>query len=119
MFAADNVRVTATGSASGALLLGALGRQSDSTWAVRFVPPRVESLTLRLYVDGVLASTATLAVAGLSPTLIDTPGSLRQASLTLQGGAATAAVANGSNAVAFLGEDSLCSLPVVDKSGAL
>jgi hypothetical protein len=116
---ADNARLTATGSASGAIALGALALQTDNTWDVRFVPPRQETVTLRLFLDGVLAHAVSLVVSGLSPTAADTAGSLRQAVLTSQASAVTVAVANGSNTVIFMGEDSLLSIPVVDKSGTL
>lgn len=107
------------GSASGPIPLAALARQTDSTWAVRFVPPRQEVVTVRLAVDGVVASQQSLTVQGRSPTALDLTSSLQQAVLTSQAAAVTAPAINGSNLAAYTGEASFLSVPVLDKAGSL
>jgi hypothetical protein len=100
-------------------VLGQLQRTSDSTWAISFVPQRQETINVRLLVDGTVASTAMLVVSGQSPVFLDTAASLAQAFMTSQQAAVTTLISNGSEAVAFLGEDSTLAVPIVDKFGSL
>lgn len=107
------------GSTTGTLALPALALQTDNTWVLKIIPTRQETLTVKLLVNGMTAQTLSATVVGQSPTFLDIPGSLQQASLTSQAAAVTAIVANTSNPVVFVGEDSFLSIPVVDKTGTL
>lgn len=107
------------GSIGGNIALSALYRQTDNTWAVKFTPLREETVTVRLAVDGVLASQATLTVAGRSPTALDLTASMRQATMTSQAAAVTAPIINGTSLVAFTDESSFLSIPIVDKAGSV
>jgi hypothetical protein len=108
-----------TGSTSGNITLPGLTHQTDSTWVARFTPLREETITVRLAVDGVLAAQQVLVVTGRSPAALDLGAGMQQATLTSQAGAVTAPVRNGSSLLAFTGESSFLTVPVVDKAGSL
>jgi hypothetical protein len=114
-----SVVAQSTGSTSGNIALPGLTRQTDSTWFVKFTPLRQETITVRLSVDGALAAQQTLVVTGTSPAALDLRAGMRQASFTSQAGSVTAQVMNGSSLLAFTGESSFLTVPIVDKAGAL
>lgn len=108
-----------TGSTSGVIPLTALARQTDGSWAIRFVPPRQEAITIRLAVDGVVAAQQVLTVDGRSPTALDLAASMRQATLTSQAAAVTVPLANGSSPVSYAGEVAFLRVPVLDRAGSV
>lgn len=108
-----------TGSTSGALAIGALARQTDNTWAVKLMPQKEESLTIKLTVGGISSGVQTVVISGRSLSFLALNSSLQQASLVSQALSATSLVVEGALLMAYVGDTSYLYTPVLDQAGNL
>jgi hypothetical protein len=106
------------GNISGTVPVSPLALQPDTSWLLKFTPTREESLTLRLTIDGQVAGTQVVTIAGRSLSFLALNASLQQASLVSQGLAATSLITEGALLMAYLEESSYAYVPIVDKAGA-